>query len=387
MGRAAGAWTVAVVFLVGMIGTTLPTPLYPIYERHFGFGGLVVTLVFAAYAVGVLAALLLVGDLSDRVGRRPVLGAGVAFAVVSGAVFLIDAVPALFAGRVLSGISAGIFTGTATATIVDLAPARRASRSGLLAAAVNMLGLGLGPVTAGVLAQFAPWPLRLPYAVHLVLMLLLGAALLAVPEPVRRPAGRVRLRVQRLAVPAEVRGTFVPAAIAGFAGFAVLGLFTSVSPLFLTGVLGIEDHAVTGAVVFVLLGSSTIGQVASESLDRHRCLVGGCAVLAAGVLVVAAGIGTRSLWAFLLGAVVAGLGQGMSFRSGLTSVTSGAPADQRSGVSSAFFVVLYVALSLPVIGVGAAAQAFGIVPAGVVFAGIVAVLAVGAGLVLARRTS
>ena len=113
---------VAAAFLVTMVGTTMPTPLYPLYEQRFGFGSLVVTVVFATYAVGVGTALVVLGGLSDRIGRRPVLLLGLVFALLSSLVFLIPVEPALFVGRLLSGLSAGIFTGTATATIIDLAP-------------------------------------------------------------------------------------------------------------------------------------------------------------------------------------------------------------------------------------------------------------------------
>jgi hypothetical protein len=214
---------------------------------------------------------------------------------------------------------------------------------------------------------------------------LVAVGLTAVPEPIERRPGPVRLRVQRLGVPEEVRPTFVRAAVAGFAGFAVLGFFTAVSPLFLGQVLHETRHLVTGLTVFALLGSATVGQVASARLSERASLLGGCLALAAGTAVVAVGLLTAALPVVLAGAVVAGLGQGASFRAGLQAVTGTAPADKRSEVSSTFFLVLYVAISIPVIGVGAGAQVFGLVPTAVVFAGIVALLAVGAFVSLLRR--
>ena len=383
----AGSWLVAAAFLVTMVGTTVPTPLYLLYQQELGFGGLMVTVVFATYAVGVLVALLLVGRLSDQVGRKAVLLPGLGFAVASSLVFLVPhSLVALFVGRLLSGLSAGIFTGTATAMLVDLAPPEGRARAGLLAAVVNVLGLGLGPVVAGALADHAPHPLVLPYLLHVALVVLAAVGLLLAPEPVERPPGRVRLEVQRLGVPDEVRPTFVRAAVAGFAGFAVLGFFTAVSPLFLGQVLHETSHLLTGLTVFTLLGSATLGQVLSSRLGERTSLLGGCLALAAGTVIVAAGLATASLPVVLAGAVVAGLGQGASFRAGLQAVTGGAPADRRSEVSSSFFLVLYVAISIPVVGVGAGAQVFGLVPTAVVFAGLVALLAVGAFVSLLRRT-
>ena len=359
-----------------MLGATLPTPLYPLYEAELGFGGVTVTLIFATYAVGVAAALIFTGRLSDQIGRRAVLLPGLALAVISSAVFLIpDSITALFVGRVLSGLSAGIFTGTATAMLVDLAPQGKQARYSLLAACVNMLGLGLGPVLAGALAEYAPLPLDLPYLVHIGLVLVTAVGLWFVAEPVDVPDGPVHWAPQRLGVPPEVRGVFVRAAIAGFAGFAVLGLFTAVSPSFVAQVLRIENHLVTGLVVFTLLGASTIGQVASSRLAERPALLVGSAGLVVGVLVVGLSIGTASLGLLIAGAAVAGVGQGMSFRAGLGAVNAGTPAARRSEVASSFFLVLYVAISIPVIGEGIASAAFGLVPAGVAFSVVVAVIA------------
>jgi MFS family permease len=374
---------VAAAFLVAMLGTTMPTPIYPLYEERYGFGGLVVTVVFATYAVGVIAALLLLGGLSDRIGRKPVLWFGLAMAVLSALAFLVPSFGMLFVGRVLSGLSAGVFTGTATAALLDLAGPEEKGRAGLVAAAVNMLGLGLGPVVAGLLVEFAPAPTVLPYVVHIVLVVLVGLGLLAVPEQVERQTFRIEpLRLGGL--PEQVRGTFVRAAIPGFAGFAVLGMFTAVSPAVMTQVLGRQSHLLTGTTVFLVFLGSALGQLGTAVLSERTTLPLGCALLVVGVLMVGGGVLAVSYALFAGGAVVAGLGQGMSFRTGLTAVGSAAPAQVRGRVTATFFLVLYVGISLPVIGIGATAQAFGLVPAATVFAAVVAVVALAAMLTILR---
>lgn len=377
---------VAAAFVTAMAGTTLPTPLYPLYQQAFGFGELLTTVVFATYAIGVVAALLLAGSWSDHVGRKPMLRAGLVLSAVAAIVFAVaDSTAWLFAGRVLSGLSAGIFTGTATAALVDVAPEDGKARAGLIAASANMGGLGLGPVLAGVLAQYAPAPLILCYLVDLALVVLAGIAVELVAEPVRHTGRRLRLRPQRLAVPAEIRLVFVRAAIAGFAGFAVLGLFTAVSSAFLGTVLHDTNRAVVGVVVLALFAASTAGQVLSTRTGDRPALIAGCVGLIAGMLLVGSSLATASVALLVAGAVVAGLGQGMGFRAGLTSVTIAGPADRRGEITSTYFFVLYIGITVPVIGVGAAASVFGLVHAGMVFAGGVAVLAAIALALLARR--
>lgn len=376
---------IGAAFAITMLGTTLPTPLYPLYEKAFGFGELVTTVVFAAYAVGVTVALVLLGHWSDQLGRKPMLLAGLVLSGLSAVVFLLaGSLGWLFVGRVLSGLSAGIFTGTATATIVDLAPEHGKARVSLIAAAVNMGGLGAGPLLAGVLAQYAPLPLRLCFIVDLMLVVVAVAGIAAVREPVQR-ASTPRLRPQKITVPVEIRGVFTRAVIAGFAGFAVLGLFTAVSPAFLGTVLHDTNHALTGAVVISVFIASTIGQSLSSAIGEQRALMMGCAGLIVGMIVVGASLPIRSLAVLIVGAVIAGLGQGMSFRAGLGAVTGAAPPDKRGEITSAYFVMLYIGIAIPVIGEGAAATAFGLITAGMVFAALVAILAAVALVLLARN--
>jgi MFS family permease len=389
-GRRATTLGAAYAFFVTMLGTTLPTPLYPIYEARFGFSELIVTVVYATYAIGVFIALLLLGQSSDAVGRRPLLFVGLAFAAASSIVFLLaSALGPLLVGRVLSGLSAGIFTGTATAALVDFAPEDAPGRGTLIATVVNIGGLGTGPLLAGLLAQFAPDALRLPYAVHLGLLVPAAAAVLLMPEPVDVKPGAFRggMRVQRLSVPREMRALFVRAATASFAAFAVLGLFSAVAPAFLATLLKLPSHWLSGVVVFGVFAASTLGQLALELMTASVALPLGCAGMVVGSGLIAVGIASSSLVLFVVGAAVAGLGIGLSFRAGLATVNSKSPAAHRAEVASSFFVVSYVALSLPIVGIGIAAQAAGLRDAGIVFTGLVGALALSVMFSLVRRRS
>ena len=377
---------VAFALAVAMLGTTLPTPLYVLYRERFGFSELMITVIFATYAAGVIASLLLFGRLSDQIGRRRVLLPGLVLSALSAVAFLLaHGLALLLLGRILSGLSAGIFTGTATATLVDLATPDRRGRATLVATVANMGGLGAGPLLAGLLSQWAGSPLQLAFYVDLALVAVASVGIWAMPEPVAT-RGRPRLRPQGLTVPREMRTTFWHAALAGFAGFAVLGLFTAVAPAFLGLELGVTSTAVVGLVVFAVFAGSMAGQAVVARLPEGVAMPAGCVALIAGMVSLALGLALLALPLLVLGGVIAGFGHGLSFRAGLAAVNASAPVEQRAAAASSFFVVMYVAISLPVIGVGVLAQATGLRPAGLIFAAAVAGVATVA-LVLLRRRS
>ncbi|MDN6180273.1 MAG: MFS transporter [Halomonas subglaciescola] len=376
----------AFAFLVVMLGTTLPTPLYPIYQAEYGFSQLIITVIFAVYAIGVIGALVVTGRWSDQLGRRPMLFAGMLFAALSDAIFLAgDSLGMLLLGRVISGISAGIFTGTATVAVIELAPQEWKPRATLAATAVNMGGLGLGPLVAGILVTWLPAPLELSYALHLVMLALAMGLVWCVPETVTR-AARPDLRVQRLSLPREVRGVFLPAALVGFVGFAVLGFFNSMAPAFMQEVLGEPNLAVIGLVVCLVFFASTLGQSLQGRVAPQWRLPLGCACLLLGASMIGTGIVTHLITVFFCGALIAGMGQGIGFRAGLGAVAAACPAAQRGAVTSAFFVVAYVALSIPVVGIGLATHWLGLVATGAGFAGLAALLCAVA-LVLVLRNA
>ncbi|MFD4504223.1 MFS transporter [Streptomyces sp. NPDC058457] len=377
--RGTAFWLVALAFHITMLGATLPTPLYPLYQRQLGFSTLTTTVIFAAYALGVLTALVLFGRVSDAIGRRRTLLPGLACSALSAMVFLTaHDLALLLVARLLSGLSAGVFTGTATATLVDLAGQNGSERATLVATVANIGGLGAGPSVSGTLARLAPDPLRLPFLVHLLLLTCAVVGIWLTPEPVPTSTPRPRLRVTRPRVPAAMQATFVRASTAGFAGFAVLGLYTSVAPSFLSRLLGLPDPALAGAVAGTLCAASALGQIVLVKPLGHRALPVACGLIVVGMALLAAGLAAASLLLLVAAGAVAGLGQGVAFRGALTVLNSKAPSARRAEVASAFFVVMYTATSLPVIGVGLAAGAVGLRTAGTGFSLGVALLAAGA---------
>lgn len=366
----------AYVFAVVMMGTTLPTPLYPDFSAHFGFGDAQTTVLFAVYALGVLAALVLFGRLSETLGRKPLLAVGVALTFASAVVFIVgEPLPILYIGRVLSGLAAGIFTATGTVTVLENAPAGRATLATAVATAANIGGLGLGILVAGVLGEYAGDPLLTPFVVHAVLTALAGAALLLVRDRARRTGGPLRLQLPR--IPTEARSMFAASWIGGFASFAMCGLFSALVPNFMHDELGISGSAAIGVTVFLVFGASAVAQISLRSLP-DRSLIGYGAVLLAGSMAVfVAAVALDALALLVVSSVVAGVGHGMLFMTGMRAVVSASRPENRTGATTSFFVSAYVAISVPPILAGVLARSIGLTGASLVFGLLIAVMALG----------
>jgi MFS family permease len=359
-----------------MLGTTLPTPLYVIYQAQWHFSSGITTVIFASYAVGVLAALLLAGRSSDQVGRRPVLFAALAFSAVSTVVFIVSpGVGWLFVGRVLSGISAGLVTGTATAALTDLYKGPSSRRPSMVATAANMGGLGLGPLIAGLFAQFGPDPTVLVFEVYLALLAIAAVSLVFVPETVG-DRQQLSLRFAGLGIPRAGRSEFLAAGVAGFAAFSLLGMFTALAPSFLGTVLHVHSHATGGAVVFAIFGTAAATQLLLAHFPTRAVIIFGLTVFMAALAIIVAGLSQASLPVFLIGTIAGGVAVGAVFIGSLSTANRLAPAEIRGRVVSTYFVFAYVGLTIPVIGVGVASQYEGDFRAVLVCAIVLAALSV-----------
>jgi MFS family permease len=354
--RQVAFWLLAAVLTTVMLGTTLPTPLYVIYQAQWHFSAVVVTVTFAVYAVAVLVTLLFAGRSSDQAGRKPVLAVALASSALSTVVFILAPnVGVLFAGRILSGLSAGLMTGTATAMLTELVPASASRRASLVATAANMGGLGLGPLIAGLFAQYAPHPTVLVFEVYLALLAAAGLCLFLIPEtvsPRRRPA----LRFVGLAIPEQGRGEFIAAGTAAFAAFALLGLFSALAPTFVGSVLHQPSHAVQGGVVFLLLAVGSVTQVLLSRFSSRRVVMAGLGLFLVALALIVAALSQAGIALFLAGTVVGGVAVGAVFLGSLATANRLAPPERRGHVISTYFVLCYCGLIIPVVGVGVATE-------------------------------
>jgi MFS family permease len=381
--RRVGFWCVAFAFAAVMAYSAVPAPLYVLY----GFSSLTITLVFSAYAVGVVGGLFLAGHVSDWYGRRTVLVPALVLALVSGIFFLAfrDAV-ALGVGRFLNGVSVGAVTATATAWLQELHSGTPRRAQGV-ATGANLGGIGSGPLIAGVLAQWVASPLTVPYVVSLALIAVALVLVALTPETRPRLRPRPSYRPQRVAVPPADRAVFFAACAAAAIPFAGFGLFTSLAPSFLAGTLQHPSRALAGLAAFIAFGAAVVAQLASADRPPRALLAGGLVaeLLGLGLLVTAVWLPSPSLFVFLLGGVVAGVGGGLLFKGALGTVAALARDEDRAEVLAGLFLGGYLGLSVPVIGLGVLTQEVSPRSSLLIFAVLMAVALLAAAPALLRR--
>ncbi|MFI8632868.1 MFS transporter [Microbacterium sp. NPDC077663] len=386
-----GFWVTAATFFALMAFNTVPTPLYAVYQERDEFPTFLITVMFAAYAVGVMISLYLAGHLSDRVGRRPLILAATGVEIVAAVMFVLwqDAA-GVITSRLVAGLGIGILTASATAHLADLRRAHRPDSTAFAASVAgiaNMGGLAMGALIGGAFAEFAPAPLVLPYVVFLFAFLGLGLAYLLVPETVERPAERFRYRPQRVRIPAAGRRAYWAAGIAAFAAFAVTGLFGSVAPTFLARILGQTDRLAAGAVTFSVFGAAALAQVVFARLALRDQLRIGVGAMVAGLVVLGSADLIGSGPFFVAGGVVAGAGVGLLFRGALAIAGSLADARTRSEITSGIFLLAFAGMTVPPVAVGAALLVVPLVPVFLTFVVLVLALTVWAGAVVLRESA
>jgi predicted MFS family arabinose efflux permease len=365
----------AAVIGLALFASGTPSPLYGTYQELWGFSPLVLTLVYATYAFGVLASLLLAGRVSDEVGRRPVLLVALATLMATTGLFMTaDSVVWLFAARGLQGLATGLALGAASAALLDLHPRRDPTGVGLTNGVVSAGGLGLGVLASATIVELLPAPRVLPYVLLLALFAVAFTLALRLPEPVEART-RLRLSPQRPKVPAAVRRPFMLAALGVISSWSIGGLFLSLGPQLSAGIFHTSDHFVTGLSVFILAGAGSAAQLAFGRSAPWAGAAAGSIALAGGTLLIVAAAATESAALFLSGAVLGGAGFGVAFLGGLRTLTAAIPPEHRAAVMSAFYVVAYAALSVPAILAGLLVTPLGLDATFEIFGSVVAGLA------------
>ena len=374
-----------------MAMATLPSPLYGLYRIRDHLSELTVTVVYAIFAGGTIAALLSVRFVAARAGRRgAMLGAVATMMVAAGLLAASKALPGLLLGRLITGVAVGLAAGTAITYLIELRaradPNASPVRAQTIGTAVTVGALGIGPLIAGCLAEWVKYPLTLTYLLFVALGAIALIALVAAPETGKQtpPA----LAARQAGGPSRAAGVLVPGAIATLAAFSASGLFAGLSGLFLATTLHHLSHALSGATLCLVFSSGVVAQLATTGLPASRVLALGTISMLAGLalLVIAVRLSTPSLALFLLGGALIGAGAGAVFKGTTGLVFAATAPENRLAATSDLLIALYVGISIPVIGAGIALDRGASAPDTVLgFAILVGLGVVGAGALLERK--
>jgi MFS family permease len=346
--RLIGLASLTVSFLAA---SAAPTPLYATYQKAWGFSALTTTVVFGVYAVALLATLLTVGRLSDHVGRRPVLLAGIAGQILAMLMFAdAHSVAALMAARIVQGVATGTAIGAVGAAMLDIDPVR--------GAVANATAPGLGTASGALLSAFAvqwlPAPTHLVYVVLAAVLVAQGFGVMFLPESSPRAPGALRSLIPQLEIPVQTRGPLLAAAPVLFAVWALGGFYGSLGPSLIDHLVGSASVVDAGLGLGVLTGVAAVITYILRTTPAPMVMLVGTSALIAGVAIVLFAIWVESPSTFFAGTTVAGIGFGAGFQGGIRLVAPLAHLHQRAGVLSVLYTVSYLGMGIPAVLAGVA---------------------------------
>jgi MFS family permease len=381
---ASAAWMVTAVFIL----SNSATPLYVHWQRQFAFSAATMTMIFAAYIAGLLGALLVAGQLSDRLGRKAVLVPGFLIAMAACGLFATaTSVAALVAARFLTGVAVGIIVSAGMAAVVDAGGPERKRQASLAASVAMVLGAGLGPLLAGTLAQVMVSPVWTIFGIELVLLATALAVIIAMPSPIL-PRGSATLPAQRLrlpSVPAQNR-LDLALGIAVFApGITATSFVLSLGPSLLSKLLHVSSPLVAGGTACLMFMSATGVQFAVKKLPIRTVLLLGAAATALAMAAMLIAVHAALAALLLAAAVLAGMGQGLGQLGGLTSIGMKVPDQQRAQANSLLNIGGYIPAGLLPVATGFLIDRAGLAAGATTFAVVlIAAAAAAAGFVASR---
>jgi MFS family permease len=384
--RAASFWLLAVLLGFFLFAASAPSPLYAVYRSMFGFSPITLTAIYAVYAAAALAGLLLMGRVSDHVGRRKVVVLALVVQIAGFFAFIAaEGVGMLYLGRILHGLGTGIATGGISAWLLDLEPPETPRFGSVVGGIAPVAGLGAGALGSGLLVQYGPDPLHLVFWLLTVVFGIALVAMFVVPDPVDRRPGWLGSMRPQVGVPASARSLFVALAPSLIAIWALGGLYLSLGPSLAITLLETDSQVAGGLVIAALMGSAAVTSALVRQADPRVILVGGSLVLIVGIGVTLVAVAIGSIAGLYAGSVIAGLGFGPAFSGIFRSLAPRAPPDKRGALLASLFIVVYLSFSVPAILAGVAATYFDLRSTTYVFGFVVMALVAMTTIAVTRR--
>jgi MFS family permease len=332
-----------------LAASAAPTPLYAFYQARWGFSSITTTIIFGVYAVSVLTSLLVLGKLSDHVGRRPVLIVTLLVQAATMVVFAnAGAVWVLLLGRVVLGVATGAALGAVGAGMLDIDP----KRGQLTNAVTPGIGTGTGAILSALLITFLPAPTHLVYYVLLAVFLVQALGVFLMRETVRPAPGALASLKPEIKLPRAVRAHVLAATPVLFASWALAGLYGALGPALVAKLAGADSTVLGGLILVAFAGTASATVVALRGTTPMRVMLTGVTALVVGVAVTLAALGTDSLPLFFVGTAIAGAGFGAGFQGGIRIVVPQVASHERAGVLSLLYVISYLGFGGPAVVAG-----------------------------------
>lgn len=383
--RAFVAATISLIMIFAAAGA--PLPLYESYRAEDGLLSADLALTTVTYFVMVLASLLMLGRLSDHLGRRS-MGLAAVGVAVAGSLALLDVhgVGTLAAGRALQGIACGLAVTSLGSYIVDTAPARPQWLAANTAATAPLIGLTIGPLGAGALAHYSPLPKESVYVVAAGLLLLGAVLILLSPESTTRHAGAWKSLRPSIKCPQAARLLLPAAAGVYTATWALGGFYQAFSPTIVAETLNTDNTLAQAAMFVAFMAPSVVGGPLTSRLSSVNAQRVGITLFTLAVVGVVASLWTDNIIAVLIASAVAGIGQGASMTGSMRGLMTVTSAQQRAGTLSTIYLVSYSAAAVPSLIAGQLSKSLNIDQLAIGYAAL-AILACLAALGLSRRYS
>jgi MFS family permease len=369
-------WFITFSLFVIMLGTNVPIPLFSLYQQQLDLSPGMVTFIFGIYALTIIPTSLVAGQLSDRVGRKKILILGLVMSLIGTACFgFAEGFFTILLSRFFQGISVGLFNGVAVATMIETHPSHDKTFCAFVSSIAMSVGNALGPIFAGVVAESFMHSTRMPYFIHFFLLVPCLIGLVTINETMKeKNPGKLHIP----SIPIEIRSSFYLASFTSILVWAVIGLFLTVLPTYLFTFTGTKSIIVSGLIVFLALGSSTIAQLFLRKLSLSTFSITLIGIISA--LLCLTGLAllnwVPSLPILIICTILAGFGHGPAFVGSLSLINEIAPDKVRGNVISLFYAMSYLGVSGPLLGLGWSAQWIGLFPAVNLFLSIIAILLV-----------
>ena len=377
---------------VGVMGTALASPLYPIYQAQWGLRTSTLTQLFVVYMLGALASLLILGRATQRFGFLPVLRVGLITMTLGVFMSMLSNGPAMFAvSRVLIGLASGMITTSSAIGLVRVSRSADPKRTSAAITVIMTLGFGMGPLLGGLMAQIAPYPLRSAYVPTLLMGVLACVALFkvrAIPRhhvPDNLPQGWA-LWAPRLALPAqtEMRRYFWIAAMCAFSAFGIFSLYASLAPSFMKTLLPWNGPLVSGlSIAMILLLSSAVQLAVRSVVNKTIVLAGTMAMVACNLLLLATNE-LNSALLFVAAVLVTSVAHALVNVGGMAIINKMTTDADRPVILASYLVVGYLGTIVPILAVGWLTDHIGLTLALDVFTVCMAVLSAAIGVVVWR---